>query len=180
MSDCLFCKIIAGEIPSSKVYEDELCYAFNDIAPQAPTHFLVVPKAHIQSVSAVTAENSAVVAHIFEVIAKLSKELGLLTVGIVTSPLASEGKKRWKQAMEAIAELEQNVDALLVIDNDNVVRAYDELPLHEAFSRADDVLSTATRGIAEIVTRESDLVGVVFADVSEVMRYCGRAHMCVS
>ena len=55
MSDCLFCKIIAGEIPSSKVYEDELCYAFNDIAPQAPTHFLVVPKAHIQSVSAVTA-----------------------------------------------------------------------------------------------------------------------------
>ena len=67
MSDCLFCKIIAGEIPSSKVYEDELCYAFNDIAPQAPTHFLVVPKAHIQSVSAVTAENSAVVAHIFEV-----------------------------------------------------------------------------------------------------------------
>ena len=71
MSDCLFCKIIAGEIPSSKVYEDELCYAFNDIAPQAPTHFLVVPKAHIQSVSAVTAENSAVVAHIFEVIAKL-------------------------------------------------------------------------------------------------------------
>ena len=47
MSDCLFCKIIAGEIPSSKVYEDELCYAFNDIAPQAPTHFLVVPKAHI-------------------------------------------------------------------------------------------------------------------------------------
>ena len=76
MSDCLFCKIIAGEIPSSKVYEDELCYAFNDIAPQAPTHFLVVPKAHIQSVSAVTAENSAVVAHIFEVIAKLSKELG--------------------------------------------------------------------------------------------------------
>ena len=77
MSDCLFCKIIAGEIPSSKVYEDELCYAFNDIAPQAPTHFLVVPKAHIQSVSAVTAENSAVVAHIFEVIAKLAKELGL-------------------------------------------------------------------------------------------------------
>ena len=81
MSDCLFCKIIAGEIPSSKVYEDELCYAFYDIAPQAPTHFLVVPKAHIQSVSAVTAENSAVVAHIFEVIAKLSKELGFDEAG---------------------------------------------------------------------------------------------------
>ena len=76
MSDCLFCKIIAGEIPSNKVYEDELCYAFYDIAPQAPTHFLVVPKAHIQSVTAITPENSAVVAHIFEVIAKLAKELG--------------------------------------------------------------------------------------------------------
>lgn len=97
----------------------------------------------------------------------------MLTVGIVTSPLVSEGKRRWKQAMEAIAQLEQNVDALLVIDNDNVVRAYDDLPLHEAFSRADDVLSTATRGIAEIVTRESDLVGVDFADVAEVMRNCG-------
>ena len=60
MSDCLFCKIIAGEIPSNKVYEDELCYAFYDIAPQAPTHFLVVPKAHIQSVTAITPENSAV------------------------------------------------------------------------------------------------------------------------
>lgn len=70
------------------------------------------------------------------VIAKLAKEMEMLTVGIVTSPLVSEGKRRWKQAMEAIAQLEQNVDALLVIDNDNVVRAYDDLPLHEAFSRA--------------------------------------------
>ena len=81
MSDCLFCKIVAGEIPSSKVYEDELCYAFNDIAPQAPTHFLVVPKAHIQSVTAITPENSAVVAHIFEVIAKLAQELGFAEAG---------------------------------------------------------------------------------------------------
>ena len=77
MSDCLFCKIIAGEIPSSKVYEDELCYAFYDINPQAPTHFLVVPKAHIQSVSAVTEESAPVVGHIFSVIAKLAEELGL-------------------------------------------------------------------------------------------------------
>ena len=76
MSDCLFCKIAAGEIPSNKVYEDELCFAFYDIAPQAPTHFLVIPKAHIPSCGAVTAENSAVVAHIFEVIAKVTKELG--------------------------------------------------------------------------------------------------------
>ena len=94
MSDCLFCKIIAGEIPSSKVYEDELCYAFNDIAPQAPTHFLVVPKAHIQSVSAVTAENSAVVAHIFEVIAKLSKELGFDEAGYrVVSNIGEAGQQ---------------------------------------------------------------------------------------
>ena len=85
MSDCLFCKIIAGEIPSSKVYEDDLCYAFNDIAPQAPTHFLVVPKAHITSVSAITAENCAVVAHIFEVIARLCREKGLESYRVVSN-----------------------------------------------------------------------------------------------
>ena len=65
---CLFCKIIAGEIPSTKVYEDETVLAFRDINPQAPTHILVIPKAHIPSVDGITAENSAVVAHIFEVI----------------------------------------------------------------------------------------------------------------
>ena len=76
-NDCLFCAIAAGEIPSNKVYEDDLCYAFYDIAPQAPTHFLVIPKSHIGSVAEVSGENSAVVAHIFEVIAKVTKELGL-------------------------------------------------------------------------------------------------------
>ena len=75
--DCLFCKIVAGEIPSSKVYEDEVCYAFKDIDPQAPVHFLVIPKEHIQSCAAVDAGNSAVVGHIFEVIAKLAASLGL-------------------------------------------------------------------------------------------------------
>ena len=77
MSDCLFCKIIAGTIPSTKVYEDELCYAFRDIAPQAPTHILVVPKAHIDSVNGITLDNSAVVAHIFEVIPAIAKAEGL-------------------------------------------------------------------------------------------------------
>ena len=77
MSDCLFCKIIAGEIPSSKVYEDDLCYAFNDIAPQAPTHMLVIPKAHIGSVAEITGNNSNVVAHIFEVIPTIAKAEGL-------------------------------------------------------------------------------------------------------
>lgn len=73
MSDCLFCKIIAGEIPSAKVYEDETVYAFRDIAPQAPTHILVIPKAHISGCNGVTPENSAVVAHIFEVIPEIAK-----------------------------------------------------------------------------------------------------------
>ena len=75
--NCLFCKIIAGDIPSTKVYEDELVLAFRDIAPQAPTHILVIPKAHIPSAAAVTAENSAVVAHIFEVIPQIAKAEGL-------------------------------------------------------------------------------------------------------
>ena len=75
--DCLFCKIVAGDIPSTKVYEDELVYAFRDIAPQAPTHILVIPKAHIASVAELTAENSAVVAHIFAVIPKIAEAEGL-------------------------------------------------------------------------------------------------------
>ena len=69
---CIFCKIIAGEIPSTKVYEDELVFAFRDINPQAPTHILVIPKAHIASVNELTADNSAVVAHIFSVIPQIA------------------------------------------------------------------------------------------------------------
>ncbi|MEA4911395.1 MAG: histidine triad nucleotide-binding protein [Oscillospiraceae bacterium] len=75
--DCLFCKIAAGDIPSDRIYEDDLVVAFNDIAPQAPVHFLVIPKRHIESCAAIDADNSAIVAHIFEVIAKLAKERGL-------------------------------------------------------------------------------------------------------
>ena len=74
---CIFCEIIAGNIPSTKVYEDELVLAFRDIAPQAPTHILVIPKAHIGSVAEITAENSAVVAHIFEVIPQIAAAEGL-------------------------------------------------------------------------------------------------------
>ena len=74
---CLFCKIIAGEIPSAKVYEDEKVYAFRDINPQAPVHVLVVPKCHIESADAVSAENSAQVAAIFEAIPKVAKLEGL-------------------------------------------------------------------------------------------------------
>ena len=75
--DCIFCKIIAGDIPSTKVYEDELVYAFRDINPQAPTHILVIPKAHIASVNEVNADNSAVVAHIFRVIPQIAAAEGL-------------------------------------------------------------------------------------------------------
>ena len=77
MENCLFCKIVAGIIPSTKVYEDDLVLAFRDIAPQAPTHILVIPKAHIGSVAEVTPANSSVVAHIFEVIPAIAAKEGL-------------------------------------------------------------------------------------------------------
>ncbi len=77
MNDCIFCKIISGEIPSQKVYEDELVYAFKDINPMAPVHILVVPKEHIPTLLDVTSEKSAVISHIYEVITKLAKEYKL-------------------------------------------------------------------------------------------------------
>ena len=85
MSDCLFCKIVEGDIPSKKVYEDDQCFAFYDIDPQAPVHFLVIPKAHIGSVSEVNGDNSAIVGHIFEVIAKLAKELKMESYRVVSN-----------------------------------------------------------------------------------------------
>ena len=85
MPDCLFCKIAAGEIPSSKVYEDDTVYAFYDINPQAPTHFLVIPKAHIQSCGEITAENAGVVAHCFQVISQVTKELGITDFRVVSN-----------------------------------------------------------------------------------------------
>ena len=77
MSDCLFCKIIEGVIPSSKVFENEYVYAFRDIAPMAPVHVLVVPKLHIASADGVSAENSAYVARIFEAIPQIAAAEGL-------------------------------------------------------------------------------------------------------
>ncbi|MBP3938757.1 MAG: histidine triad nucleotide-binding protein [Clostridia bacterium] len=75
--DCLFCKIINGDIPSSKVYEDDTVFAFRDIEPQAPVHILIIPKIHIKSAAEITPENSSVVAHIFEVAAKIAESEGL-------------------------------------------------------------------------------------------------------
>ena len=85
MSDCLFCKIANGEIPSNKVYEDVVCLAFRDIDPQAPTHFLVIPKAHIASCAQVNEDNAALVGHMFTVIAKVAKEQGLDSYRVVSN-----------------------------------------------------------------------------------------------
>lgn len=79
--DCLFCKIINGEVPSTKVYEDDNVYAFLDIDPQAPEHIIFVPKEHIGSANELNEENSAVVAKIFEAIAKVAKEKGFAEKG---------------------------------------------------------------------------------------------------
>ena len=77
MENCLFCKIAAGQIPSTKVYEDDRILAFRDIAPQAPVHILVIPKAHIGSVAQINGENADVVAHIFTVIPKIAEKENL-------------------------------------------------------------------------------------------------------
>ncbi|MBQ5777828.1 MAG: histidine triad nucleotide-binding protein [Oscillospiraceae bacterium] len=79
--DCLFCKIIAGDIPSAKVYEDDKVYAFRDIEPQAPVHVLIVPKEHIASANELTEENASIVGHIFAVAAKIAKEEGIADGG---------------------------------------------------------------------------------------------------
>ena len=77
MEDCLFCKIINGEIPSKKLDEDEKILAFYDISPIAPVHFLVIPKQHIASVDAIDADNSAIVAYIFQKLGELAKLAGI-------------------------------------------------------------------------------------------------------
>ena len=77
MNDCLFCKIIAGDIPSSKVYEDECCYAFRDINPQAPTHILVVPKVHVANISEAASLPDETLAHLLRVIGKIAAQEGL-------------------------------------------------------------------------------------------------------
>ncbi|MCC8123393.1 MAG: histidine triad nucleotide-binding protein [Oscillospiraceae bacterium] len=85
MSACLFCRIAAGEIPSNKLYEDDQCLAFQDLDPQAPTHFLVIPKAHIASCGDVTAADAPVIGHLFTVIARIAKELGITDFRVVSN-----------------------------------------------------------------------------------------------
>ena len=81
MEDCIFCKIIKGEIPSKKIYEDDKVLAFNDISPEAPVHFLVIPKEHIESANDINEENVEIVSHIFMVINKIARELGINETG---------------------------------------------------------------------------------------------------
>jgi cell division protein FtsZ len=110
------------------------------------------------------------------VIAKASKESGILTVGIVTIPFAFEGRKRRMQAEEGLKELKENVDALIVICNDKLRELYGNLSVTDAFSKADNVLTTAAKGIAEIITLTGG-VNVDFADVKTVMSQSGVAIM---
>lgn len=76
MDNCIFCKISKGEIPSKKIYEDDKVYAFHDISPEAPIHFLVIPKEHITSANEINEENSHIIAHIMVVINNIVRELG--------------------------------------------------------------------------------------------------------
>lgn len=110
------------------------------------------------------------------VVARIARELGILTVGIVTLPFSFEGKRRQQQAQEGIAELRKNVDALLVISNDKLREQYGNMKLTEAFQKADDVLKIAAKGIAEIIT-VTGYVNVDFEDVNNVMRASGKAIM---
>lgn len=109
-------------------------------------------------------------------IAKVAQELDILTVGIVTLPFNHEGTKRIEQAYAGLAELENHVDALLVISNESIKEIFPDLPLLGAFNKADDVLTIAAKGIAEIITRPG-LVNTDFADVNTVMRKSGVALM---
>jgi cell division protein FtsZ len=110
------------------------------------------------------------------VIAKTAKELGVLTVGIVTIPFRNEGPRRISQALDGIAEIEKYVDSLLVINNEKIREMYGDLKVSEAFSRADDVLAIAAKGIAEIITVHG-FINVDFADVYTVMSNSGVAIM---
>lgn len=108
------------------------------------------------------------------IIAEMAREMGILTVGIVTTPFSFEGKSRWKKAQEGIENLQKSVDTSLVISNDKLKDTYGNLPLSSAFSYADDILATAAKGIAEIITVPG-YVNVDFEDVKAVMEDSGKA-----
>lgn len=102
------------------------------------------------------------------VVAELCRKLNILTIAVVTVPSKSEGRKRYDQALAGIDEIQQHVDSLLVIDNDKIRQIYGDLPASQAFSKADQILTTAVKGIAEIITLHGN-INIDFADVSTVM-----------
>ena len=108
------------------------------------------------------------------IIAKICKEMGILTVGIVTTPFAYEGKKRLQQAEEGIRQLRSQVDTLLIISNDKLRHQFGNLKMREAFEKADNVLATAARCITDVINSTGQ-INVDFADVCTVMRNGGRA-----
>lgn len=110
------------------------------------------------------------------VVAQVAHELDILTVGIVTLPFGFEGRKRRQQALEGLEEMRKHVDTLLIISNDKLREEYGNMKLTEAFKRADDVLTTAAKGIAEIIT-VTGYINVDFEDVNTVMRRSGKAIM---
>jgi len=110
------------------------------------------------------------------VIAQAARELGILTVGIVTIPFRNEGRRRIKQAVEGIAAMEKHVDSLLVINNERIREMYGDSKISDAFAKADNILTTAAKGIAEIITVPG-YINVDFADVETVMRNSGVALM---
>ncbi len=110
------------------------------------------------------------------VIAQAARELGILTVGIVTIPFRNEGRRRIKQAVEGIAAMESHVDSLLVINNERIREMYGDSKISDAFAKADNILTTAAKGIAEIITVPG-YINVDFADVETVMRNSGVALM---
>jgi cell division protein FtsZ len=110
------------------------------------------------------------------IIAKTAQEMGILTVGIVTLPFTFEGRRRTSQGMQGLAELKSSVDTLIVVSNDKLRQIHGNLSLSDAFSQADDILSTAAKGIAEIITVPG-YVNVDFEDVNTVMRASGVAIM---
>lgn len=110
------------------------------------------------------------------VVAKIAKEMGILTVGIVTTPFSFEGRRKLNQAEDGISKLRENVDSIIIISNDKIRDIYGNLSQREAFSKADDILTTAAKGISEIIT-VAGMINVDFADVEYVMKNSGLAVM---
>lgn len=113
------------------------------------------------------------------VIAKLAREMDILTVAIITTPFSTEGPKRSRQAIAGMDELAKYVDSMLVIENDTIAKIYGDLPTHSAFSKADEILTLAAKGIAELIMTPGKH-NVDFADMKNVLRNSGRVHMSVA